>query len=349
MSRDFPKLDRPPLPEIEGEPDWLFKPKNDGRRTSIMEFQDRSIESFLAKLRGASGTCVDEAKSGPKEKLFKLLNHDPSWADERKNYRDEEAREIIKKHPEVARDKYMFASAKEAIFPLSMLAALHASVKTLRACYKANPVALQSNDRWIGTAAHYACAYRAPLAVLEYVVEKDDSILEAKNQLERLPMHLACMVLTPLDKVEFLVKEYKKALSMKDKDGMTPLHHACNRTDPDVNVVAFLAKSNRAACVMQNSKGCTPLHLAVQHQTPINVLQALLAANTDVFSIADGEGNLPVHTALHVNADTSIIQFCVWNHSEGLSHYNSKNERPIDMARRIRQRDKTLWEVLEPY
>jgi hypothetical protein len=354
MSRAFPKLDRPPLPEIEGEPDWLFKPKEDSRRSilgiaSSMEFQDKSIDSFLEKLRRTSGTGDSQNPSGPNEKLFKILNHDPSWAEERKHYKDNEAREIIKNHPEVARDKYMFATSKEKLYPLSMLAALHASVKTLRVCYKAFPKALEFNDRWIGTAAHYACAYRAPLPVLEYLVANDDGVIETKNHLERLPMHLACMVLTPVEKIEFLVKEYKKALSTKDKDGMTPLHHACNRTDPDVNVISFLAKTNGAACVMQNNKGCTPLHLAVQHQTPINILQALLAANTDIFSVADAEDNLPVHTALHVNAETNIIQYCVWNYSEGLSHYNSKNERPIEMARRIRKRDKTLHEILEPY
>jgi hypothetical protein len=122
-SRAFPKLDRPPLPDVEGEPDWLFKPK-DGQRPSIlgiassMDFKDRSIDSFLEKLRSASAHGDEEqVVTGPKEKLFKLLNHDPSWADERKKYRDEEARQVILESPEVAKEKYMFSSGKEKIFP----------------------------------------------------------------------------------------------------------------------------------------------------------------------------------------------------------------------------------------
>lgn len=376
MSRSVPRISRPPLPTLDGEPDWLFKPKEDKRRgflgiTELVEQKRAAATTVPVPTAATSSTSAESKQSAKalkksrdkeprtnqllgktseaKERLFKLLNQDPGWAEERALYNDDLAREIIKENPETAKEKYMFGSTKDEIYPLSMLSALHASVATLRVCHKAYPGAIEFNDQWIGTCLHFACAYRAPLVVLKFLVSKDDDQLEQKNQAGRLPMHLACMVRTPLEKIEFLCSEFKQALSIKDKDGMTPLHLLCNRTDPDVDVVSFLASKNSKTCVLQNGKGCTPLHLAVQHQTPINVLQALLAANNEVFSIPDTAGNLPLHTALQVNAENSIVQFCVWNYSEGLNHYNEKNERPIDVAKRIRKRDTDLHEILEPY
>lgn len=380
-SRALPKLDRPPLPILDETPDWLFQPNEEaqnkkvglgiagrmaeerklekeksnrkiGLPSSNADVSDASREfasSFMKHLQSdkklAKELVVDK-KAKPAARLFDLLNLDP-W-DRKAPYHDELVRDLMKKHPEVCMQQYDFEATTEAKYPFSMLCALGASVKTLKSCAQAYPAAVTINDKWVGTSLHYACSYRAPLDVLKFLEDYDDNLLKSENQMKRRPLHLACMVLTPLENIAFLVKCDKSALKVGDKDGMTPLHWACNRTDPDPKVIEFLATKYSKACVMQNEKGSTPLHLAVQHGTPLPILETLLAANDKAFSIADKMGNLPIHTSLHYSADKAVIQFLVWNYSDGLSHYNERDERPIDMARRIRKKDTALHEILEP-
>jgi len=378
-SAALPKLKRPELPQFEETPDWMFKPSEDklkgigalgisgrmamqrkmekqrsnrtllsgGNSAGVSKESKAYASNFMKSLdvKARSKLLLDGIKTD-EDKLIALLNHDPY----EKNYDDEVTRNFLSQHPDLCEKKYRFDISPEEIYPLSMLSALGASSATLKVCYKAYKDALLFNDQWIGTALHYACAYRAPMEVLKFLHSKDEDeeMIEALNQRKRLPMHIACMLKTPLENIEFLIKENKSSLSQQDVDGMTPLHFACNRTDPQLEVIELLTSKNKKACVMQNNKGCTPLHLAVQHGTPTDVLECLLVANDKAFSISDKAGNLPVHTALHVNADRKIVQFVVWNYSEGLAVYNDKDERPIDMAKRIYKKDKELHEILEP-
>jgi len=385
-----PKVRKYKLPEIKSTddddtPDWLFKPSEEkiskigafgitGKLAMERKLEKRASQrkllsddvndagaskeskkyanEFMGKLekdKKLKKKIMIDKNLSPEEQLQVLLDHDP-W-DRNNRYDDEMVRDWMKKHENTAGKRYKFDAAKDEIYPFSMLCALQASEKTLKACYKAFPDAVNDNDNWVGTPLHYACAYRAPKATLKFIISKDedDEMIESTNQGKRLPIHVACMVHTPLENLEYLIKEGgKKLLGVQDRDGMTPLHHLCNRTDPDEDAVFLLTTKYAKACVVQNIKGCTPLHLAVQHGTPVDILETLLAANDKAFSIADENGNLPAHTALQVNAERKIVQYIVWNYADALTVRNKRDERPIDMAKRIYKREKDLHEILEP-
>ena len=43
-----------------------------------------------------------------------------------------------------------------------------------------------------------------------------------------------------------------------------------------------------------------------------------------------------------------VVQFLVWNHADGVTVFNDKNERPIDIARRVHRKNKEMAEILDP-
>lgn len=366
-SSAMPKLDRPPLPQLDDTPDWLFQPSEEKlnsvsalgisrrmaeerqavKKSSIEVKAPRPVSEESKKYAADMRKKLQGAKPAS-ERLFDALNHDP-W-DRNNGFKDEDAKAIIKKHPETCKEQYRFEATKDKMYPLSMLCALGASASTLKACYKAYPPAMEFDDGWIGTPMHYACTYRAPREVLKFLIDKDDSedMIEKVNLKKRLPLHLAAMIKTPVENIMLLIKEYHKGLAAVDCGGMTPLHLACNRSDPDPAIIELLTSKYVKACLMTDNKGATPLHLAVARGVPMSVLEILLTAEDQAIQVQDMAGNLPLHQALQVNAPKDIIQFLSWQFADGLEIANEKNERPVDMARRIRKRDKDLHEILDP-
>jgi hypothetical protein len=385
----FDRMRRPPLPAQEVpdwmfQPN-ADKPVGLGLATRMTAERERraSLPNLLQR-NNTSATTTTAAASletdSPKSKLFHVLNLDP-WND-KDTYDDALAYDVIKKHPKALVKKMAFESTKDKIYPFSMLCALGASAKTLGAAYRAHPPAAAANDAWIGTPLHYACHYRAPLATLRFLLEQvtlqnkngtdssdssssssddstssDDSsngaceMIRATNQMIRLPIHVACMSLMPCECLQLLILHFKAGLQRVDKDGYTPLHLACDHADVPLPVIELLTLKYRAAALTQSKvEKSTPMHLAVTRGCALAVVEALFLSQPDtILSVTDASGNLPIHAAVQSRAHVNVIQFLVWNHSEGLATVNNKFDRPIDIARRKFKRDKDLQEILEPY
>jgi ankyrin repeat protein len=313
----------------------------------------------------------DTKEISPKDQLLMYINHDPWTNHKTPIYDDDLTYDLILKNPRVCRKKYSFDFAKDKLYPFSVLCALGASERTLSECYKAYPHAAAWNDGFIGTPMHYACSYRAPMEVIKFLIEEvrvddesssssgssqgsDDgdknSMIWSTNHMFRLPIHLACMAQAPIEILKLLIDEYKQGLARVDKDGMTPLHYACDHADANLEVVDMLAIKYKKAVITKNkTHGQTPLHLAVSRGCRLEIVEALFLSEPDrILAVADKKGNLPLHTAILSSADMKIIQFLVWNYADGLTVYNAKNERPIDIAKRLQWKNKDLAEILDP-
>jgi len=70
------------------------------------------------------------------------------------------------------------------------LCALGASSSTIEKCYEAHKDAILERDAWIGTALHYACAYKSTVKIVEFLVGKESSALREVNQFKRMPLHM---------------------------------------------------------------------------------------------------------------------------------------------------------------
>ena len=123
-----------------------------------------------------------------KAEFFDLLNLDP-WSEDLQ-LNEEKIVDIIKEQPENCCQKYNLEAFQGRIFPLSALCALGASSSTIKSCYEAHKDAILETDAWVGTALHYACAYKSRVEIVEFLVEKESSALREVNQFKRMPLHM---------------------------------------------------------------------------------------------------------------------------------------------------------------
>lgn len=123
-----------------------------------------------------------------KAEFFDLLNLDP-WSGGGEKLDEEKIVEIIREYPQHCREMYNFDLFHE-VFPLSALCALGATVSTVEACFHAYKDAIKESDALVGTPVHYACAYKASLDIVKYLVKEEPGALRESNQFARMPLHM---------------------------------------------------------------------------------------------------------------------------------------------------------------
>jgi hypothetical protein len=157
---------------------------------SEMEQSDPVVQTSdtdKKKLAHEAAEFIEE-ESDDEATFVNLLNSDP-W-DEDSKLDESKLLHLINCHPYYCSAKHCFDGFHGSIYPLSAVCALGASLPTIKKCYHAFPDAITQADAWVGTCLHYACSYRAPFLVVEYLAKKNPLALKAVNQFNRLPLHM---------------------------------------------------------------------------------------------------------------------------------------------------------------
>jgi ankyrin repeat protein len=265
------------------------------------------------------------------EKLLKMLNHDP-W-NEFKKYHDEDVRAFVRKHPDTCRVKYDFGHFANKIFPFTMLCTLGASRDSVKGVLDAYESAKDEDDMVIGTPLHYACTYKAKLAVIELLIQTDPTMLHRRNQFDRTPLHQASLFKASAKTVSYLVKQFPQAAETPDKDGYTPLHLACEN-GASIEVVRTLVSANPEACAEQANNGSTPLHLACSQNASRSVVRILTHAQPEAAELKDRHGNIPLHLAAESIAPVAIVEMLIKAFPDGVYAKSDRGQTPLRIARR---------------
>lgn len=107
------------------------------------------------------------------------------------------------------------------------------------------------------------------------------------------PMHLVCLYRAPLDLVELIIDANPDALLEQDEEGMTPLHLTILYGSDEQTVLLLIRRGGKMAASLQSPQVGSPLHLACRHGTPISVLEALVQANIDMATAPTESGTKP--------------------------------------------------------
>jgi hypothetical protein len=187
--------------EIENIPQEKLQYDNDdgphtSRTDNVTSFAPEKEHSKFAAKNSDTGqeadaneTAASTAEESDDETAFvRLLNSDP-W-DEGSQLDESKLLNCINCFPHYCSVKHSFEGFHGSIYPLSAICALGASLSTIKKCYQAFPDAITKADAWVGTCLHYACSYRAPFPVVEYLAKKNPLALKAVNQFSRLPLHM---------------------------------------------------------------------------------------------------------------------------------------------------------------
>jgi hypothetical protein len=150
---------------------------------------------------------------------------------------------------------------------------------------------------------HLACANKAPLELIQFLVKKGGShaIQTTTAVYGHLPLQYACARAASLEVIQYLVSRWGEAVKAADSDGDLPLHMVCEVKAP-LEVVQFLVEQWSEAIKTTNNHGYLPLHHACKNKAPLDVVDFLLQW-PEAVKITDFEGKTPLDYAQMPDAD----------------------------------------------
>lgn len=115
------------------------------------------------------------------------------------------------------------------------------------------------------------------------------------------------------------------------------LHEACKQSPP-MDVVEALIAANDKAVTTKGNSGYLPLHYACAHSAPIELIRLLLFLNPDAVKVVDeAEGVLPLHLACMTGVTKEDVYMCLLtSYPEGSMIRDDFSRLPIDYAKSIR-------------
>lgn len=107
------------------------------------------------------------------------------------------------------------------------------------------------------------------------------------------PMHLVCLYRAPLDLVELLIDANPSALVAQDSEGWTPLHLTILYGGNEETVKLLIRRGGKIAVSLQSPYAGSPLHLACRHWTSLSIFEALVNANEAMATASNESGTKP--------------------------------------------------------
>jgi ankyrin repeat protein len=113
------------------------------------------------------------------------------------------------------------------------------------------------------------------------------------------PMHLVCLYRAPLDLIELLIDANPGALFAQDSEGWTPLHLTILYGGDEETVLLLIRRGGKTAASLQSPFAGSPLHLACRHSASLAILEALVQANLDMATAPNECGTTPAEVLWH--------------------------------------------------
>jgi ankyrin repeat protein len=174
------------------------------------------------------------------------------------------------------------------------------SPKEIEKQIKNLPLVLTTADPSYGwTPLHWACHTRAPIAVVQILLDLGPEAASMTNISGNAPLHVLCQDDRTCPKVmRMLINSYPEALTKKDSDGHTPLHFACRFLFDDPECLALLLeKCPPEVLSMQADNGYTPFQYAVEYGVSSDILKLMMDSNKKALQQTNSCGATALHLA----------------------------------------------------
>jgi len=122
---------------------------------------------------------------------------------------------------------------------------------------------------------HMALLRKAPLNLIQGLVEKNPLAVKQVDSFGMMPLHLACQSGLSLDVCRYLSKQHPAACRHLDETERTPLHLACASHALRKDVIVFLLGEYPQAAHMKDGKGYTPEEYIGPHPHQSRLLQEM--------------------------------------------------------------------------
>jgi ankyrin repeat protein len=157
---------------------------------------------------------------------------------------------------------------------------------------------------------HYAVRFRAPVEVVQLLVDAFPQAVRVQGDGGKLPLHLAAEE-SSLEVVKVLTETWEPALLQKDGIGRLPLHRFALREDGPLEVLQYLVDKRPLSLQERDIHGELPLHLAVCFGL-VAAVRTLGDAWEPALRVGNTDGELPLHVAAgRDDAPEELIRYLV--------------------------------------
>ena len=124
--------------------------------------------------------------------------------------------------------------------------------------------------------------------------------------------------------------------------GFTPLHYACERRPPVEVVQALIAAQPEAVTARLRPGGALPLHVACTWHASDGVVRVLTQAESAACRIPDELGNIPLHCAVFSGADMLVLEILLRIYPKAALVRNHQGSLAEDIIKRLRHDNRTM-------
>ena len=127
-----------------------------------------------------------------------------------------------------------------------------------------------------------------------------------KNDRGNLPLHSAASFRAPVEVIEGLLEAYPEAASMTNNYGNLALHFTAWKKGP-LDCMKLLLQVFPEGAAQKNNHGNLPLHYAAHYNAPIEVVEALYHAYPEAARQKNNDSNTPLDLAVADGASNNVV------------------------------------------
>ncbi len=128
----------------------------------------------------------------------------------------------------------------------------------------------------------------------------------AKNDRGNLPLHTAASFRAPVEVIEGLLEAYPEAASLTNNYGNLALHFTAWKKGP-VDCMRLLLQVFPEGAAQRNNHGNLPLHYAAHYNAPMEVVEALYRAYPEAANQKNNDSNTPLDLAVADGASPNVV------------------------------------------
>ena len=206
-----------------------------------------------------------------------------------------------------ARDQRLMTTADDnGQLPLHRALQNNVTLGSIKLLVKGNSDALQSPDSSGALPLHVACEHS--LAAIKLLAEGNRAAVLSRDNSGRLPLHVACQHHNSTDDIEYLVELDQSTLDAIDQEGNTALHLACQNAKHDT-ITLLLEKFGAISVSTRNADKKLPIDLLWESNAVVDresieytvSIYQLLRANPEMITGID------VQQAMQSSASVSTV------------------------------------------
>ena len=140
----------------------------------------------------------------------------------------------------------------------------------------------------------------------QFDFETDSHEAQVKNDRGNLPLHSAASFRAPVEVIESLLEAYPEAASLTNNYGNLALHFTAWKKGP-IESEKLLLKVFPEGAAQKNNHGNLPLHYAAHYNAPLEVVEALYNAYPEGAHQKNNDNNTPLDLAIADGASPNVV------------------------------------------